>query len=351
MSTGPAISRRSLFAGSVSVLGAAALGSCSDPGEASRLSFLNWQDYIGPNTLKDFTTKSGVEVVYQTYASNDALYTLLQQAMKTRRGGRQATSFDLCVPSGEALDRFRRADLLQPLGDIVGLKAIRPDLQKLSFDPEGIYGVPWAAGTTGIAYDTSVINTPPTWSDLIGGKLKGSTSVFNDSRDAIAAAALASGQDPNNGDAIDEAAKLLTGVTKNSATYLDDLATGKLSAAQAYSTDFVQAARRRPSLAFVIPPEGGLRWIDVLVIPRGAPRPGRSRQFIEYILQPDVSASLASSVGAITALADPVVQPGSSSKEGDALAAIATGTDRCVFLRNLGSEEQDRLEKAWSAAS
>jgi spermidine/putrescine transport system substrate-binding protein len=345
------VSRRSLVGGSISALAVSALSSCGDPGEASRLSFLNWQDYIGDDTLSGFTAKTGVEVVYQTYASNDALYTLLQQSMKVRRGGRQATSFDLCVPSGEALDRLRRADLLQPLGEIAGVDAIRPDLQALAFDPQGEFGVPWAAGTTGIAYDTAVVNTPPTWADLIGGAITGATSVFNDSRDAIAAAALSGGQDPNDAKSFSAAAALLKGVTKNSETYLEELVTGKLVAAQAYSSDFVQAARRRPSLAFVIPKVGGLRWIDVLVIPRGAPRPGRAKQFIEYILTPTVSAALASAIGAGTAMAEPVAQPNASAGEVAALAAASADVDRCVFLRNLGSEEQDQLDKAWSSAT
>jgi putrescine transport system substrate-binding protein len=345
------LSRRSFLGGSISTLAIASLSSCGEPSEASRLSFLNWQDYIGPDTLSGFTAKTGTEVVYQTYASNDALYTLLQQSMKVRRGGRQATSFDLCVPSGEALDRLRRADLLQPLGVIAGVDAILPELRQLAFDPTGEYGVPWASGTTGIAYDTDVVKSPPRWADLIGGKINGPTSVFSDSRDAVAAAALAIGEDPNDSTSFSAAAAALQGVTKNSETYLNELATGKLAAAQAYSTDFVQAARRRPSLRFVVPPEGGLRWIDVLVIPRGAPRPGRARQFIEHMLTPDVSAALAAAIGATTAVARPVAQPGAGPGESVAVAAALADVDRCVFLRNLGSEEQDQLEAAWATAS
>ncbi len=350
------MSRRSLLGGSVGLFGGSLLGgslltACGEQGEPSRLSFLNWQDYIADTTLPDFTNKTGIDVVYQTYASNDALYTLLQQAMKTRRGGRQATSFDLCVPSGEALDRLRRADLLQPLGTISGLDKISAELQDLPFDPDGLYGVPWAAGTTGIAYDTAVVKTAPTWADLIGGNLNGAASVFNDSRDAIAIAALAAGNDPNNAATFAEAAATLKGVTRNSETYLNELATGQLVAAQAYSTDFVQAARRRPSLGFVIPKEGGLRWIDVLTIPRGAPRPGRSRQFIEYMLTDAVSAELANAIGATTALKQPVAAADSAVTDSAALVAVAADQDRCVFLRNLGSEEQDQLEKAWKSAS
>jgi putrescine transport system substrate-binding protein len=347
--TSDLVSRRHLLAGSVSVLMSGyLLAACGGGGEAQSLSLLNWQDYIGEDTLAGFTKKTGNDVVYQTYASNDALYTLLQQAMKSRRGGRQATSFDLCVPSGEALDRLRRAELVQPLGAVAGLDRISKDLQSLPFDPEGTYSIPWAAGTTGIAYDSAVVTKIPGWRDLFNGSLGGGkTSVLKDSREAMAMAAIASGKDPNDVGAFADAAKLLDGATFDSETYLQNLATGKVVAAQAFSTDFVQAARKRPSLRFVIPPEGGIKWVDVLVIPRGAPKPGRAREFIDYILDPVVSASLASAIGAQTAAAQPSPAPGSPPGEADALKAIGTNVDKCTFLRNLGSEEQNQLDDAW----
>jgi spermidine/putrescine-binding protein len=343
------VSRRTLISGSLSALTSAyVLSACGTSGEAQSLSFLNWQDYIAPDTLSGFTKKTGNEVVYQTYASNDALYTLLQQAMKPRRGGRLATSFDLAVPSGEALDRLRRADLVQPLGTIKGLDQISKDLKAAPFDPEGTYSLPWATGTTGIAYDSALITKEPGWTDLFTGTFGGGkTSVLKDSREAIAMAAIAAGNDPNDAGGFAAAAKSLTGATFDSETYLSNLATGAVVAAQAFSTDFVQAARKRPSLRFVIPPQGGIRWTDVLVIPRGAPNPGRAREFIEYILDPAVSATLASAIGAQTASALPSPTPGGPPGEADAMKAIGINIDKCTFLRNLGSEEQTALDDAW----
>jgi spermidine/putrescine-binding protein len=347
--SGMEISRRTLMGGSLSTLiSSYLLSSCGISGEPQSLSFLNWQDYIAPDTLSRFTKKTGNDVVYQTYASNDALYTLLQQAMKPRRGGRLATSFDLAVPSGEALDRLRRADLVQPLGAIKGIDRVSKDLQAPQFDPDGTYSLPWATGTTGIAYDSAVLTKEPSWTDLFAGTLGGGkTSVLKDSREALAMSAIAAGGDPNDPGAFAAAAKSLLGATFDSETYLSKLADGTVVAAQAFSTDFVQAARKRPSLRFVIPPEGGIRWIDVLVIPRGAPNPGRAREFIDFILDPAVSATLASGIGATTAAAQPLPLPGSPPGEADALKAISVNVDTCTFLRNLSSEEQTALNKAW----
>jgi spermidine/putrescine-binding protein len=351
--TVPNLTRRSFLANAAGLggtiltlsfggLSAAVLAACSDDAEAQRLSFLNWQDYIGPDTLNGFTAESGVAVTYQTYASNDALYKLLLQANRTRRGGRRGTSFDLCVPTGDGLDRLLRAELVQPLGEVEGSETISETLQSLAFDPKGTYGIPWAAGTTGIAYDSDKIDQPPTWKDLFDGSL-GASTILDDSRDALAVAAMSLDLDPNKATCFKPASAAIAKTARDSETYLERLATGDLVAAQAYSTDFVQAARRRPSLRYVVPPQGGVAWVDVLVIPAGAPRPGRSRQFIEYVLDPNVSQSLANAIGAQTAVASPEV----TGAEGALFRSVNEGAERSVAMKVLSEPEQDLLDAAW----
>ncbi len=65
---------------------APALAACSDPDE-DRLVFLNWQDYIDPTILDDFSDASGLTVTYETYASNDELAERLALASAARRRG------------------------------------------------------------------------------------------------------------------------------------------------------------------------------------------------------------------------------------------------------------------------
>jgi spermidine/putrescine-binding protein len=269
------------------------LASC-DASEPSKLSFLNWQDYIGDSTLRDFKETTGIDVTYQTYPSNDRLEWLLNQASSARRGGRRGSSYDLAVPSDNVIPKFYRAGLIQDLDPtkITGLENLRDDVRALPFDSENKFTIPWATGTTGIAYDSSVLTTPPDWSVFLDATHAGKMSILDDSRDALAMALLSLGKDPNstNEPDISAAAEQLTAMTKNagfdSETYLRELVVGNLVAAQAFSSDFVIAKEQNPKLEFVLPEQGATRWIDCLVIPDRAPRPGRAHQFISFFLDP-----------------------------------------------------------------
>ena len=54
---------------------------------------------------------------------------------------------------------------------------------------------------------------------------------------------------------------------------------------------FLIARRDNPNLEYVIPAQGGLRWIDSLCIPVDAANPEGANRFIEFYLQPEVSAT------------------------------------------------------------
>ena len=103
-------------------------------------------------------------------------------------------------------------------------------------------------------------------------------TVLAEIRDAYAAALFSLGKDPNatspaDVDAATDRLIAMKGVIQgfDSTTYLDELAKGNLVAAQAYSSDLLEAKERNPKLDFVIPPQGGGRWVDSLAIPRTRP--------------------------------------------------------------------------------
>ncbi|HON76287.1 MAG: spermidine/putrescine ABC transporter substrate-binding protein [Candidatus Lutibacillus vidarii] len=352
-----AISRRQLLSGAA-VLGlSTVLPACSTTSE-SRVSFLNWQDYIDPTLLTDFTAKSGLTVGYETYASNDALFERLIAAGVTRKGGRKTTTFDLIVPSENLFRRLRNADALQTLDSTVVTEALLgsllPEMRSLPADPGNRYSVPWAIGMTGIGYDTSVFPEPPAWDVFLDAAHAGKMSLLDERREAFAAALFSLGQSPNATDAAtitaakDQLGKMKANVSFNSETYLDDLASGKLVAAQAFNTDVLQARRKNPKLAFVVPKAGGTRWVDLLCIPADAPNSAGANKLIAFYLDPKVSAANATynlvATGNLAARAfvpkevldDPAVYPS------DEVAKTL------VFLEDLG-ESEALYDTAWEA--
>jgi spermidine/putrescine transport system substrate-binding protein len=353
------LSRRQFLrrgAAAFAILATGGLGGCGDPRQADKLSFLNWQDYIDERMLGDFTTRSGIEVTYETYESNDELARRLAQAQRIREGGRTGTSFDLIVPSDNFVTRFRNADLLQELdpAEIPNLANLDDVFRRAEFDPGNRFSVPWATGTTGIGYDTTVFASPPGYEIFSDPATAGRTSILNETRDAFALALFDLGLDPNTSDQeeIDQAAERLTtmksaGAVFDSSDYIDRLVAGEVAAAQAYSSDLLQAREANPNLGFVLPEAGGLRWVDNLVIPSDAPRPTNSHQFINFYLEPEISATNSVAVRVDTGneaardflpdevLNDPVIFPPEEI------------LDRLFFTADLGPVE-DVYDRAWT---
>lgn len=334
----------------------AACGRASD----QRLRILNWQDYVDPNLVPDFEAQAGVTVTYSTYDSNDALADQLALAGVSRRRGRDATTVDLIVPSDNLFRRLRDQGRLQPLDSAVVteelLGNLDPAMRQLDADPGNRFGVPWATGATGIGYDTTVFPEPPDWTVFLSAEHAGRMTLLNERREALAAALYAADGDPNTTDPAQLAAAeetlraMLANAELDAATYLSRLAAGELVAAQAFSTDLLQARRKNPNLAFVIPPQGGTRWVDLLCVPDDAPNPELASRFVAYYLDPKVSAANASAVQADTGNAaarefvpaDLLAEPAAFPSAADA--------GRLTSLRDLGDDEQLYVD-AWDRVS
>ncbi len=332
------------------------LAACSDPNE-SRVKFFNWQDYIDPALLADFEDAADLTVSYTTYASNDELGDRLALAGVPRRGNREGSGFDLIVPSDSLFRRFRDQDRLQPFDTQIVTEALLgnldPAYRSLEVDPGNRFSIPWAAGSTGIGYDTTVFAEPPTWDVFLDSTHAGRMTLLDERREAFAAAQFGLGIDPNTTDADEIAAaeERLSAIAENAefdaATYLDRLADGDLVAAQAFSTDLLQAQRRNPDLAFVIPDAGGTRWVDLLCIPEDAPNSDGANRFVAFYLDGKVAAQ-----NAVAVLADVGNTAARDFLPAEVLdnPAVSPPADvaaRLVELRDLGDDEST-YNDAWA---
>ena len=88
----------------------------------------------------------------------------------------------------------------------------------------------------------------------------------------------------------------------SSSGYIDELASGALCAVMGYSGD-INIARARALKAkngvdveALVPPSGATLFFDSMAIPADAPHPKNAHLFIDYILRPEVAASLTNKV-------------------------------------------------------
>ena len=73
--------------------------------DSQKLVIYNWGDYIDPELLEQFTEETGIQVQYETFDSNEAMYT------KIKQGG---TTYDIAIPSEYMINKMKDEDLLVP---------------------------------------------------------------------------------------------------------------------------------------------------------------------------------------------------------------------------------------------
>ena len=285
--------------------------------EPKVLNIYNWSDYIADDTIKNFERETGIKVNYDNYDNNEILHAKLVAGK---------TGYDIVVPSAHFAKLQIEGGLLQKL-DRSQLKnwgnldpAILAQMAKV--DPGNQYLVDWLWGyvTVGInvAKVKSALGDLPMpanpWSLLFDPKyaarLKGcGVSLLDSASEVLPVAMLYVGKPGYSRNAADYNAaadmlkKIRPYVTRfSSSGYIDELASGALCAVMGYSGD-INIARARALKAkngvdveALVPPSGATLFFDSMAIPADAPHPKNAHLFIDYILRPEVAASLTNKV-------------------------------------------------------
>lgn len=292
---------------------ATAVAAAEDP----VVNVYNWSDYIAEDTLQQFEAATGIKVVYDVYDANEVLEAKLLAG---------ASGYDVIFPSAQPFaERHVSAGLYRPLerGKLPHYGNLDPDIlgALAASDPGNAHLVPYMWGTTGIGYNVrkvrEILGTEApldSWrlifDPAIARQLAGcGISVLDDEQEALAAALIYLGKDPNSTDPadIEAAAEAFAQVRPyiryfHSSQYINDLANGDLCVAHGYSGDVLQARDRAGEadngveVAFAIPREGAILWIDVMAIPADAPHPDNAHRFIDFLLQPEVIAGVSNYV-------------------------------------------------------
>jgi putrescine transport system substrate-binding protein len=103
----------------------------------------------------------------------------------------------------------------------------------------------------------------------------------------------------------------------HSSQYISDLANGEICVAVGYSGDvFIAAARAEEAgtgqeIAYSVPKEGAQQWFDMMAIPADAPNPEGAHAWINFIMDPQITADITNYVwyASANAAAMPLVDP------------------------------------------
>lgn len=300
------------FGKSLLALSLAGLLAGAAQAEEKVLHVYNWSDYIAEDTLENFTKETGIKVVYDVFDSNEVLEAKLLAG---------SSGYDVVVPSNPFLAKQIKAGVFQKLDksklsnwdnlDKNLLKALEPS------DPGNQYAIPYMWGTIGIGYNVDKVkavlgeNAPVDSWDLVFKpenmeKLKSCGVSFLDSPTEILPAALhylGYATDSRKPAELKKAEELFMQIRPSvtyfhSSKYISDLANGNICVAIGYSGDIYQAkaraeeAKNGVTVGYKIPKEGAGSFFDMLAIPADAKNVDNAHVFLNYLLKPEVMASI-----------------------------------------------------------
>jgi spermidine/putrescine transport system substrate-binding protein len=321
----------------------------------SEINVYNWGEYISDGSedtydvIKEFQLKYGIKVNYTEYDSNEYMYNVL----KNNTGN----CYDILVPSEYMVSKLIEEGMVQKINfdNIPNYKYIDEKYKNLPFDPNNEYSVPYFAGTLGIVYNTEMVEEEiDSWAALWDEKYKEKIFMIDNSRDAFAVALTLLGYDPNNctKEQIDEATELLKKQRPLVYTYGMDQVFNCMEQDQCalgvyYAGDAVTMMENNESLDFVVPKEGSNMFVDSIVIPKNAPNKEGAEKFINFLLDPEVSAANAEYVcytscnkGSYELIDEEII-------EDDIIYPDDEVYDRCFYFSNMEKELYDYLQKAW----
>ena len=271
-------------------------------GNGRSLVIYNWGDYLDPKLIKKFEKQTGYRVVYETFDSNEAMYT------KIKQGG---TAYDLTIPSEYMVTKMRKAHLLDQLDkrQIPNMKYIGPTFLHKSFDQGNNYSVPYFWGTLGIVYNDKFVKKGAikNWNDLWSKKYRHQILLVDSARDAMGMALVSLGYSMNTTSNIKLhlAQTKLNSLGPNIKAIISDemkmyMVQNEAAIGVTWSGEAHEMMESNHHLHYVVPSQGSNLWFDNFVVPKTAKNKKAAFKFINFMLEPKNAAQNAEYVGYAT---------------------------------------------------
>ncbi|MFT4726357.1 MAG: spermidine/putrescine transport system substrate-binding protein [Granulosicoccus sp.] len=259
------------------------------------LEIYTWSDYIDPEIVLEFETEFSAQLK-QTYFESD-------EERDRELAGSAGTGYDLIMVSGQQVSNYAKRKWILPLDH-----KLVPNLDHVSskwrnaFDATRTHSVPYFWGTMGIAWRSDLYPDGfDSWKQLIepAPQLSGKIIMSRDGRELLSFALKAEGLSVNTSKKaqLSRAGKRLAAqkpfVKRYGIPALDEtseLATGDAWAAAMYNGDVLMLQGHTENIEFRLPDEGGIIWVDYLVVANSSARKELALEFLDFLNRPEVAA-------------------------------------------------------------
>lgn len=319
----------------------------------TKLYVYNWGEYIsdGEDDSLDvnaaFEEKYGIEVIYDTYDTNEVMYS------KLKGGGVQ---YDIVIPSDYMVERMIAEDMLEKIdfSNVPNFKYIPEKYRNLDYDPSGEYSVPYTVSYIGLIYNTAMVDeAPDSWAALWDENYANSILMINNPRDAFGIAQSVLGMDYNNESetAWRVAAELLKEQKNVAPAYVNDeiflkMESGEAALAPYFVGDFLTMQENNPDLDFVYPKEGVNFFCDAACILKNTKNKLAAELYIDFLLDPEVALANAEYICYGSPHTEVYNNPDYSFYQ-DELLYPADGAFKTQLFKNLSPEILALMSTLW----
>ncbi len=329
-------------------LGFAAL---SAPAEPLTLNLFIWSEYLDPQVVTEFERASHCKVNIDLYEESESMLA------KVQNGG--TALYDVVVVSDNMVPAMTKQNLLAPLRhtNLPNLKNLEARFLSPAYDPENRFTAAYQWGTMGILYrQVEGKAAPDSWGVFFDPQQQAGSFLLLDSmRDTLSAALKFKGYSVNSVEPkqLREVRDLLVETKKRCVGFdgsvgVKNKILGKTAQAGiVYSGEGVRAALENKALAYVVPREGSIVWVDSLVVLAQARQRDLAEQFINYLLDPKVGAR----ISRFTQFSTPnrasreLLSP--EERANEAVYPSAETMRRLEFLHDLGSRSR-LYDEVWT---
>jgi len=333
-------------------LGAAALAmSFAQSAAAEKLTVYHWFEYIPQELLNEFTAETGIEVVMDTYDSNEALFANL------KAGG--LGSYDVAVPGDYMVKIMNDEGMLDTFSpsELKNFGNIMDQRVNVDFDMGRQSSIPYQWGSTSFMVDRDVYSGNIRTTDIIfnpPSELKGKINILDTAGETLAFASLHMGfpQCSNDRAQLKELSKMLETAKADWASFNSDgakdvLASGDAAAGMIWNGFGAKARAERGSLEYSYPDQGYIVWMDNVVLLKDAPNREAALKFMDFLLEPENAAAVTNyarytaGVKGVEAFLDPELV---TSPENNPPADAPSGT----FIEVCAPETQALYDAIWT---
>lgn len=306
----------------------ACLLACQIAVAANEFNLYIGSNYIADSTVKRFDDQNNCTLVQNFFNDNEEMLAKIVAG---------ANGYNTIVATSYAVEELALMGKIKPLdkSKLPNLKYINKQFLNQAYDPGNKYSVPYAYTPVFLAYNKDKLRqlgiVPDTWAVIFDpkylNKLKGKVTVFDSSRNVIAAALLYLGKDPNSENKADlDAARAVIDRAApywakfDSDSYYRGLLRGDVWVSMSYSIDIfktiqdAKASHAKVNIDAMLQKEGNMYELDNMVIPVFNKDDKLAYAFINMALNPqsayELSALTGSSVPNDSAVArlDPAVR-------------------------------------------